>query len=283
LNLLNGSKLVRNELDGKHDYWESDLIQDRYSLRCFPQYMGPIVDGLNQINEQVTVEANAATDNPLIDPDNQVDFHGGNFLGQYIGVGMDQLRYYLGLLAKHIDVQIALLVTPEFNQGLPSSLVGNSDRKVNMGLKGLQITGNSIMPLLTFFGNSLVDRFPTHAEQYNQNINSQGFGSANLARQSIDTFQQYMAIALMIGVQAADLRTYKMAQHYDAREYLSPATCSLYEAIREVVGQAPSSKRPYIRDDHEQMLDLHIAAIAADISAEGKIPQAVEGILPTLN
>jgi phenylalanine ammonia-lyase len=90
-----------------------------------------------------------------------------------------------------------------------------------MGLKGLQITGNSIMPLLTFFGNSLVDRFPTHAEQFNQNINSQGFGSANLARQSIETFQQYMAIALMFGVQAVDLRTYQTLGTYDARACLS--------------------------------------------------------------
>ena len=45
-----------------------------------------------------------------------------------------------------------------------------------MGLKGLQITGNAMMPLLTFYGNSLTDRFPTHAEQFNQNINSQGYG-----------------------------------------------------------------------------------------------------------
>jgi hypothetical protein len=63
---------------------------------------------------------------------------------------MDQLRYYLGLLAKHLDVQLALLVAPEFNNGLSPSLLGNPARKVNMGLKGLQISGNSIMPLLTF-------------------------------------------------------------------------------------------------------------------------------------
>lgn len=102
---------------------------------------------------------------------------------------MDQLRYYIGLLAKHLDVQIAYLVAPEFNNGLPASLVGNQQRSVNMGLKGLQITGNSIMPLLTFYGNSIADRFPTHAEQYNQNINSQEFASANLARTSVEIFQ----------------------------------------------------------------------------------------------
>ncbi len=279
---LAGSRLVREELDGSHDYRGEHPIQDRYSLRCLAQYMGPIVDGIEQIQRQIEVEINSATDNPLIDVANQACYHGGNFLGQYVGVGMDQLRYYIGLLAKHLDVQIAYLVAPEFNNGLPASLVGNPQRTVNMGLKGLQITGNSIMPLLTFYGNSITDRFPTHAEQYNQNINSQGYASANLARQSVEIFQQYMAIALMFGVQAVDLRTYVVADHYDARATLSPATRDLYMAVRDVVGQPPSPDRPYIWNDHEQPLDEHIARIAEDIASGGLIVQAVNDILSSL-
>ncbi|MFN6462560.1 MAG: aromatic amino acid ammonia-lyase [Nostoc sp. DedVER02] len=279
LNLLEGSQLVRDELNGDHNYRGEHPIQDRYSLRCLPQYMGPIVDGLDQIQKQIEVEINSVTDNPLIDVENQASYHGGNFLGQYIGVGMDQLRYYIGLLAKHLDVQIAYLVAPEFNNGLSPSLVGNTNRIVNMGLKGLQITGNSIMPLLTFYGNSIADRFPTHAEQYNQNINSQGFASANLARQSVEIFQQYIAIALMFGVQSVDLRTYKNLEHYDARATLSPATKDLYLAIRNVVGQPPSAERPYIWDDNEQALDEHIAKIATDIANGGQIVQAVNNLL----
>lgn len=279
LNLLAGSRLVREELDGSHDYRGEHPIQDRYSLRCLPQYFGPIVDGISQIEKQIEVEINSATDNPLIDVANQACYHGGNFLGQYVGVGMDQLRYYIGLLAKHLDVQIAYLVAPEFNNGLPASLVGNRERTVNMGLKGLQITGNSIMPLLTFYGNSITDRFPTHAEQYNQNINSQGYASANLARHSVQIFQQYMAIALMFGVQAVDLRTYLVADHYDARSTLSPATRDLYMAVRDVVGQPPSSDRPYIWNDHEQALDEHIARIAEDIASGGQIVAAINKAL----
>ena len=283
LNLLAGSRLVRDELDGSHDYRSEHLIQDRYSLRCLPQYMGPIVDGIEQIKKQIEVEINSATDNPLIDVENQASYHGGNFLGQYVGVGMDQLRYYIGLLAKHLDVQIASLVAPEFNNGLPPSLVGNRERSVNMGLKGLQIAGNSMMPLLTFYGNSIADRFPTHAEQYNQNINSQGFASANLARRSVEIFQQYMAIALMFGVQAVDLRTYAVVQHYDARTTLSPVTRDLYMAVRDVVGQPASTDRPYIWNDHEQGLDEHIARIATDIASGGKIVAAVNNVLSSLN
>ncbi len=283
LELLSGSKLIRDELTGRHARSAGELIQDRYSLRCLPQYMGPVIDGLAQITRQVTVEINSATDNPLIDPDTHQDFHGGNFLGQYIGVAMDHLRYYAGLMAKHLDAQIALLMAPEFSNGLPPSLIGNPERKVNMGLKGLQIHGNSIMPMLTFLGNSLVDRFPTHAEQFNQNINSQGLGSANLARQSINAFQQYIAGALMFGVQAVDLRTRLIAGHYDARQCLSPATVPLYEAVREIVGQPPSGDRPYIRNDHEQSLSDHLQRIATDIAACGRIPEAIEDALTGLN
>jgi phenylalanine ammonia-lyase len=280
--LLAGSRLIRSETDDRHDGRGPGLIQDRYSLRCLPQYLGPIIDGVAQIARQIEVEINSATDNPLIDVEHQVSYHCGNFLGQYVGVAMDQLRYYLGLLAKHLDVQIALLVAPEFNNGLPPSLIGNPARKVNMGLKGLQLTGNSIMPLLTFFGNSLADRFPTHAEQFNQNISSQGCVSANLARQAIEMFQQYMAIALMFGVQAVDLRTYTVTGQYDARACLSPATARLYEALREVVGRLPSATLPYIWNDNEQPFDTHIARIAADIAAGGRIPQAANDIVLSL-
>jgi phenylalanine ammonia-lyase len=282
LNLLAGSHLVREELDGSHDYRGEHLIQDRYSLRCLAQYMGPIVDGINTISKQIEVEINSATDNPLIDVENQASYHGGNFLGQYVSVPMDQLRYYIGSLAKHLDVQIANLVAPEFSNGLPPSLVGNSQLSVNMGLKGLQIAGNSIMPLLTFYGNSIADRFPTHAEQFNQNINSQGFASANLARVSVEIFQQYMAIALMFGVQAVDLRTYTVEKHYDARTTLSPATRDLYMAVRDVLGLPPKADRPYIWNDNEQSLDLHIAQIAADIANGGQIVASINNVLSSL-
>lgn len=276
LDLLQGSQLSRNELNGDHDYREDDLIQDRYSLRCLPQYMGPIVDGLAQITRQIEVEMNSASDNPLIDSVNGASYHGGNFLGEYVGVGMDQLRYYMGLLAKHLDVQISLLMSPHFSNGLPPSLRGNQKRQVNMGLKGLQIAGNSIMPLISFYGNSLADRFPTHAEQFNQNINSQGFGSANLARQSLQLYQQYMGIALIMAVQAVDLRTFSTDGHYDARATLSPATVRLYEAVWEVTGKTPSDDKAFVWDDDERPLDFDMAAITYDLTHEGKIIDALK-------
>ncbi len=285
LRLLEGSSLIRNGKngpEGSRRIGENDLVQDRYSLRCLPQYMGPVVDGLSLVAKQVETEMNSAADNPLVDPEAGEYLYCGNFLGQYIGVGMDHLRYYVGLLAKHLDVQIAMLVAPEFNRGLPASLVGNTERRINIGLKGLQISGNSLMPLISFFGASLVDRFPTHAEQFNQNINSQGYGSANLARQAVDMFQNYMAMALMFGIQAAGLRTFLETGRYDARKTLSPATAGLYESVFDVVGRKLSSERPYVWNDDEQALDGDIRAIKEDIAASGRIVRCVEDVAESL-
>jgi phenylalanine ammonia-lyase len=276
LEMLAGSQLIRDELDGRHDHRFEDLIQDRYSLRCLPQYLGPIAEGLEHIASQIEIEINSANDNPLIDVDSNASYHGGNFLGQYVAVGMDQLRYFIALTAKHLDVQIAMLVAPEFSKGLSPSLVGNTERKTNMGLKGLQLTANSIVPMLAFLGNSIADRYPTYAEQFNQNINSQSFGSANLTRRSLEIFRQYLAIALLFGVQAVDLRTYRLAGHYDARACLSAPTSRLYEAVRNVVGREPSPNRPYIWNDDEQLLDQHITRIDDDLKVGGLIGQALD-------
>ncbi len=280
LGLLDGSQLSRDELDGSHEErGGAEPIQDRYSLRCLPQFLGPVLDGLSTVRGQIEIEMNCANDNPLIDPETGASYHAGNFLGQYVGVGMDQVRQLIGLTAKHVDTQIALLMAPEFSNGLPASLVGNPDRRVNMGMKGLQISANSIMPLLTWFGHPLADRFPTHAEQFNQNINSQGFGSANLTRQAMATARQYFAISMLVAVQAVDMRTFERSGHYDARRSLSPSSVPLYEAVRKVVDKPPSEQRPYRWNDNDQFLDDHIARVAEDLGREdGLIATALEPI-----
>ena len=282
LALLEGSGLIRDELDPHHNHPAGEGIQDRYSIRCLPQFLGPIVDGMAVIASQVEVEMNAATDNPLFDPAGGLCLHGGNFLGQYVAMGMDQLRQYLSLLAKHLDAQIALLVEPAFNAGLPESLAGNPDRLVNMGLKGLQITGNSIMPLICHLGQPLADRFPTHAEQYNQNISSLGLGAATLARQSLELYQNYLAVALIFGVQAVDLRSRLHSGRCDARAALAPVMVPLYEAVVALSGRQPKPGQPFLFNDDEQPLEWDLAAITADLREGGSLAEAVTPLTTAL-
>ncbi len=241
--LLAGSRLTRDDGDRGRRERTSGPVQDRYSVRCLPQFVGPIVDGFSTIARQVETEINSTTDNPLIDVEGDAIHHGGNFLAQYVGLAMDQLRHHIGLLAKHLDAQIAVLVTPAFSGGLPPSLVGNTARRVNMGLKGLQISANSIMPLLGFLGQPLVDRFPTHAEQFNQNVNSLGFGAAGLARESVRTLPplpRHRAPLRPAGRRPADGRWSRVTT--TPGRALSPATVPLYEAAREVA--RPAARPP---------------------------------------
>lgn len=283
LRLLSGSRMCRNELDGHHDSRDGQPVQDRYSLRCLPQFLGPLLDGLRHATSAVETEMNSANDNPLIDGENCVCFHGGNFLGQYIGVWMDHLRGYIGLAAKHMDAQIALLAAPEFNGGLPASLAGNPSRPVNMGLKGLQIAANSIMPLLTYYGGPIADRFPTHAEQFNQNINSQGFNSANLARASLSAFEAYIAMALIFGVQAVSLRSALISGNHDPRALLSPATAVLYESVTAALECSPSQDKPLIYNDDEQSLEEMIVKLRADVAGDGGCVRALGEVLAELH
>lgn len=279
--LLKGSSLVRK--NGELIAGESRLYQDRYSIRCIPQFLGPVADGIKTINKQIEIEANSVTDNPLIDMENYQMIHGGNFLGEYIAIAMDQARQYIGLVSKHLDAQIAMLVMPEFNSGLPSSLTGNSTNQINMGLKGLQITANSIMPMLLFYGNSIADKFPTHAEQFNQNINSQGFNSALLTAKSIDLFRKYISISLIFAVQAVDLRVRKMDKDFSVKEHLSPETYKVYHAMMQICDKPEHGKLPFVFNDNTHPLDDYLKRIENDINQNGLLEEACSDLLVDLD
>ena len=125
--LVRGSSLIRSEAAGARGHRAGEVDPGplfasaacrNSSARCSTAWRLRRVRSRSRPIARTTI--------PLIDPDSGEIFHTGNFLAQYTGVAMDQLRYHLGLLAKHVDVQIALLMTPEFSYGLSASLVGNT-------------------------------------------------------------------------------------------------------------------------------------------------------------
>src|SRR5207248_1962649 len=62
-------------------------VQDAYSLRCTPQVLGAVGEGLAFAERLVATELNAATDNPLV-IDGEI-LSGGNFHGQPIALALD--------------------------------------------------------------------------------------------------------------------------------------------------------------------------------------------------
>ena len=273
--LLKGSKAIRSEAAGERDHRADELIQDRYGVRCLPQFIGPILDGLATACQQITVEANTANDNPLIDPDSGEVLHTGNFLAQYTAVAMDSHRYLTGLLCKHIDSQIAHLITPAFSNGLSAALVGNTENSMNVGLKSLHVGANQMMTQISYLGQPVADRFPTHAEMHNQNINSQAMTAANLGRAQMDLVEHYLAAALLTGVQAVEDRARRLAGTCDARTILSPATAPLYLAARRTAGGEPEAGRMLHWNDMDGFIQPRVEALLDGITGPGEIADSL--------
>ena len=280
--LLKGGRTIRSEAGGDRAQRKGGLIQDRYGIRCLPQFFGPIVDGLATAARQVETEANTANDNPLIDPDTGETFHTGNFLAQYTAIAMDSTRYLIGLMCKHIDSQIALMITPAFSNGLTPALVGNMETGVNVGLKSLHIGMNQMSTQISYLGQSVADRFPTHAEMYNQNINSQAMNAANLGRDQMDVTEHFLAAALLTGVQAVEVRSMAETGSCDAREILSAATVPLYEAARIAAAGAPDASRTIVWDDMDGFLQPKVEGLLSDIAARGTIHAALSSVREAL-
>ena len=59
-----------------------DQVQDAYSLRCAPQVHGASRDLLDYVRQTVSIELNAATDNPLVLVEDEMLVSNGNFHGQ---------------------------------------------------------------------------------------------------------------------------------------------------------------------------------------------------------
>ncbi len=117
------------------------------------------------------------------------------------------------------------------------------------------------MPMLTYFGNPITEHFPTHAEQFNQNINGLSWTSANMAWRSVDLFQDYMAVASLFAIQAVDLRAEQELGHYDGRALLQESLVPIYDAIYAVCEEKMGQKQPFLGHDDSRWLEADLQMI----------------------
>lgn len=121
-NFLRGSRLVQEvSTGGKGNIGSARnlLYQDRYAIRTSPQWIGPQLEDLLLAHEQVTVELNSTTDNPLFDVPNQKTHHGGNFQAASITTAVEKARSSLQIIGKMLFAQSSELINPALNGGLP--------------------------------------------------------------------------------------------------------------------------------------------------------------------
>jgi histidine ammonia-lyase len=100
-------------------------IQDPYGYRALPQVHGAAVDSVRQTEQAVTSDANAASENPLVDVAGHAVWHNGNFHTAYIGLALDAVRAALFQTSALSAARLGTLVEPAFT-GMAPFLAGDA-------------------------------------------------------------------------------------------------------------------------------------------------------------
>ena len=239
---LKGSGMIRN----REELFKDDTalqrreferkIQEYYSIRCVPQIIGPIVDTINFAEQIIEDELNSTNDNPIVRPDENNVFHGGNFHGDYISLEMDKVKIVLTKLSMLMERQLNFLMNSKLNGKFPPFLNAGT-WGLNFGFQGVQFTATSTTAENQALSNSVyVHSIPNNND--NQDIVSMGTNSAVLAKQVLENSYQVMAIHIMAICQAVDLL------EPDEKERLSDSSKSVYKQIRQ--------KSSFVKEDVPQ-------------------------------
>ncbi|WP_422398395.1 aromatic amino acid ammonia-lyase [Streptomyces hygroscopicus] len=94
-------------------------IQDPYGFRCLPQIHGPALDAADALERVLTVEFNAAAENPLISAADQAAYHHGNFYAAHTALALDHFRLAALQTARLSTARLAALSEPDFTRLRP--------------------------------------------------------------------------------------------------------------------------------------------------------------------
>lgn len=136
---------IRNLLKGSDNLTSHHGIrtQDALSIRSIPQVHGAIRDQLEHVIQQVNIELNSATDNPLVlgTPDNFKVLSQANPHGESVAISADLLAISMAELGGISERRLDRLVNPLVS-GLPAYLV--SEPGVNSGMMIVQYVSASL-------------------------------------------------------------------------------------------------------------------------------------------
>lgn len=185
----------------------SSRLQDRYSIRCAPHVIGVLQDALAFITQFVETELNSANDNPIIDGEGEHVMHGGHFYGGHIAFAMDSLKVAVANVADLVDRQLAQLMDPKFNHGLPANLSGASEqqRPINHGFKAVQIAV-SAWTAEALKNTVAASIFSRSTECHNQDKVSMGTIAARDSQRILTLTEQVLAAGMLAAWQGVQLR-----------------------------------------------------------------------------
>ncbi len=209
-------------------------VQDAYSLRCTPQVHGASKDAINYVKEQVEIEINSVTDNPIIFPETREGISGGNFHGQPMALSFDFLGIALAELADISERRVERLVNPALS-GLPAFLVEHGG--LNSGFMIVQYSAASLVSENKILAHpASVDSIPSSANQ--EDHVSMGTIAARKSKEIMENVRRVLAMEIMCACQGIDLR---------GNKGLGKGTAPVYEAVRGCVPKL-TEDRPLYED-----------------------------------
>ncbi|MES0828330.1 histidine ammonia-lyase [Ruegeria sp. SCP11] len=194
--VLAGSEIRESHREG------DTRVQDPYCIRCQPQVTGAAMDVMRQAAATLEIEANAATDNPLVLEDGIVS--GGNFHAEPVGFAADMIALALSEIGAIAQRRIALMVDPALSFDLPPFLT--PDPGLNSGLMIAEVTTAALMSENKHLANPCVtDSTPTSANQ-EDHVSMAAHGARRLARM-VENLTYILGVELLCAAQGVEFRT----------------------------------------------------------------------------
>ncbi|PCE15425.1 histidine ammonia-lyase [Microbacterium sp. SZ1] len=245
---LGGSPLVHS-----HKGPEDGRVQDAYSLRCSPQVHGAARDTMAHATLIADRELMSVIDNPVITLDGRIESN-GNFHGAPVAAVLDFLAISVADVASVSERRTDRALDPARSHGLPPFLA--HEVGVDSGLMIPQYAAAGIVSELKRLAvPASVDSIPSSAMQ--EDHVSMGWAAARKLRRAIDGLGRVLAIEILTGARALDLRAPLQA---------GPATGAVRDLVRTVAaGPGPDH---YLSPDMEAVTALVQSGAVARIAKE---------------
>lgn len=202
----------------------NEKVQEYYSMRCYPQILGPVYDLLASAEKILTEEINSANDNPIVDAKAGNVFHGGNFHGDYVSLEMDKLKLAITRVTMLAERQLNYFLNSDLNKKLPP-FINLCELGLNFGLQGMQFTATSTTAENQTLSSSMyIHSIPCNND--NQDIVSMGCNAAILAKKVIENAFDVLTIETIALTQAVD--------YLGIADRLSSQTKKFYNEVRAI-------------------------------------------------
>ncbi|MBG6166110.1 histidine ammonia-lyase [Roseibium album] len=250
--IMSGSEIRESHREG------DTRVQDPYCIRCQPQVAGACVDLMRMAAMTLEVEANAATDNPLVLIDADRIVSGGNFHAEPVAFAADQLALAVAELGAIAQRRVALMVDPTLSFDLPPFLA--RDPGLNSGMMIAEVTTAALMSENKHLANPCsTDSTPTSANQ-EDHVSMAAHGARRLGRMNAN-LSHILGVEILCAVEGIEHR---------APLRTSPLLLSVIAKLRAEI-PALSEDR-YLAPDLETAADLvRSRALVSTVSGEHMI------------